>query len=384
MPSAKALAWGTRVIALCLLVQISLTWPLWWGPRSYPLLPTLDLPSALSSLALIGLLLALLGLLRWPRRRELFLGLAVSFLLLLLSDLTRLQVWTYHLSGLLVLLGWYAPQKPDRGLAAVRWVFPLIYWWGGLHKINPHYASISFDWLLSAYDWTAQWRGQSGLVVASVAVELLIGLGLYFRRSRRAAALLGIALHLTLLLLLGPTGHDWNPVVWPWNVLMILLRYGWYYHPPDFKLPRTLLRHPPLLLLLLLWGLLPGANRLDYWDDPLSFKLYAGDHPEALLYFAPSDTACFSPRTMPKTHLLYIDSLGLTQRYLPIGAWAMDELGVAAYNSPAGLRAVARRYCECLERPNRAGVDLIEVRTWRRELVERTYSCRDLRRGLGY
>ncbi len=378
MPSSTSLIWSTRAICLCLLLQIAISWPLWQSQRFFPHLASIPLLDPLQGLALAVLLWALLTLLFFPQRRVLFLLLSLSLGILLLTDLTRLQVWIYHLGGLLLILALNKDQESDQTIAKLRWIFPLIYIWGGLHKINPYYEDISFSWLISAFDWTQSLAEYSWFAKGSILLEVVIGIGLYFQATRKVAVLLGIGLHLSLLSLLGPWGHNWNRVVWPWNLLMIFLLYAWFWEEKNGANRWKALKSWPVLLFLLLWGLIPATNRWGLGDDALSFKMYAGDHPEASLYSAPDDTNCF-PSSVD-TKLFYIDSLAIRRRYLQIGSWAIKELGATAYNSPAALQAVALHYCECLDKPNLGGIDIMEIQGWQREIVERSFSCAELRR----
>ena len=60
--------------------------------------------------------------------------------------------------------------------------------------------------------------------------EILAALGLLFAKNKQRYALLLIAMHIFILIFLSPLGINYNSIVWPWNVLMILYLIILFYH----------------------------------------------------------------------------------------------------------------------------------------------------------
>ena len=60
--------------------------------------------------------------------------------------------------------------------------------------------------------------------------EILAALGLLFSKSKKLFALLLIGMHIFILIFLSPLGINYNSIVWPWNVLMILYLIILFYH----------------------------------------------------------------------------------------------------------------------------------------------------------
>ena len=359
---------------------------MWLGDRSYPLLPyweTIPGDSALliSCILLVPATAALLLLLIGYHRKwvfHTFLTLAFSLVLL---DLTKLQVWFYLQIVLLGILSFKDTDREAFVLQCLRWLFPLVYLWAGIHKINPYYLEDTFPWFMEAFSWSASWIPPKAGAWISILAEVGIGLGLYWRKTRRMAVILGIFFHLSILIFLGPLGHQWNNVVWPWNLLMMALLYLWYELPDrsGFQKPsRTFRRFPLTVPLLVLFGLLPGLNLAGWWPDVLSFKMYSGSNAEGILYFQQTDRPCLPAQGQAPVKYLQIDSLAQPQLYLIIDDWALSELKVAPCSMPRRLRQLARLFCSCVHDPNQAGLEILTVDIWRKEEAIHSYNCREL------
>lgn len=186
-----------------------------------------------------------------------FLTMAVACLLLALGILAPLsaltvaagnvllmatdqQLYSNHRFFLVLLCLWFALAQADRAWAVRAKVRReagdgLVPWWpqlllvatlsacylfAGLSKANPEFlsgdliASLSPDWVPAR---TTAWL--------TVPTEIAIGLGLWWRRTRRPALLLGVLLHVSIIALLGAplvfsafallcfAGY---PLVWTW------------------------------------------------------------------------------------------------------------------------------------------------------------------------
>lgn len=135
----------------------------------------------------------------------------------------------------MLLVATSGPEAPSR-VAALQLMFAAIYFWSGLQKINLVFAGEVFPALtqpLAAYlpEALVPWIGGAGYVAA--AAEALIAPALLVPRTRRLGVLTVAALHVVILVSIGPFGAARNRAVWPWNVAMILLamtRFGGVRH----------------------------------------------------------------------------------------------------------------------------------------------------------
>jgi hypothetical protein len=90
-----------------------------------------------------------------------------------------------------------------------------VYFFSGLQRLNGGFAGDAFPWLVEPFKIV---RHSVGAVVpfrkAGLAPALL------YQHTRRAAVLLAICMHAAILRAIGPLGHNYTTVVWPWNVVM--------------------------------------------------------------------------------------------------------------------------------------------------------------------
>ena len=135
LKTTKSLEYIAITVCICLALQISISFPLWQGSRSFPKLPIIDL-SVLETPFLIGLALGLSGILLFQKRVKWGYWLALLALIgLILSDLNRLQVWVYFQASILGVLSFRSiPDETKKH--ALQWMVAVLYIWGGIHKLN--------------------------------------------------------------------------------------------------------------------------------------------------------------------------------------------------------------------------------------------------------
>jgi hypothetical protein len=92
--------------------------------------------------------------------------------------------------------------------------------------MNSSFVPDTFQWMVSAFD-TVLSKRQLGIITKFGYVipyfELIVGLLLLVKQLRFIIVPLVILMHLLILIMLGPTGKSYNSVVWPWNIIMIIL-----------------------------------------------------------------------------------------------------------------------------------------------------------------
>ena len=237
----RAAAGLTRLAAGSLGVLVAATWPLWTPGGEFPRVPFIrafaGVPSWLEWTCLGGFGVAAVvtlvcgtrgNLARWAVAAQ-----VVTIGLLVLCDQHRLQPWVYQLVVLeIVLVGLPAAEA----IAVARGLVASIYFFSALSKLDRSFfdagGGLIVEGLLRAVGRAGQVNAdQQTLLVGAVAVgELLIGLGLCWRRSRKFAWPASIAMHVALLIALGPWGADSQPGVLLWNgyfLLQNVLLFGW-------------------------------------------------------------------------------------------------------------------------------------------------------------
>lgn len=173
---------------------------------------------------------------------------------------------------------------------ACRLVVASIYLWSGLQKAHANFASSVYPWLIEPLtshlpSGAAVALGEGAYAVP--VIEVAIGLGLLLRPVRKAAVAGAILMHAFILFTIGPWGHDWNPVVWPWNVAMVALVLMLFWRAPDN--PSFLAVVKPggsafRVAILILFAFMPALNFFGLWDSYLSASLYSGSIEEGYVF----------------------------------------------------------------------------------------------------
>ena len=349
-------------VAAGMAVGLLLSPKLWHTDRHYPTVPVWDgLPDvpAAGGYLVFGAMLALLALVavrpraRWPVL--VFVAVAAGWSL---WDQTRWQPWFYQYLALLAAVSAacrYDPASEGTALNVCRLVVAATYFWSGVEKLNVSFATDIFPWLMGPAlrllpDGLAGWAEGQGWAVA--VVEAGLGAALLVPRLRAAAVAGVLVMHATLLVCLGPTGHDWNSVVWPWNLALAVLDVLLFADTRGVT-ARHILWPPgsPLARVsLLLFGVMPAFSLVGWWDPYLSAALYSGNTPQARLTLTDAAAAAL-PAGVREKHL--------SDGELDLPGWAMDELNVPGYPARRVFRGVARRLggppdvtLTTLDRPN--------------------------------
>ena len=88
--------------------------------------------------------------------------------------------------------------------------------------------------------------------------------------------------------MLGPFGLNINAVIWPWNLLMIVLLYLMFFKT-TVEYSFSLIKQPFTWLVMICWCILPWLRLAGYWDKYLSAVLYSGGLEQ--LYICTSNSA---------------------------------------------------------------------------------------------
>jgi hypothetical protein len=361
-----------RFIALAWLIQLALSWPLWYVAegRSFPLLPVWGsgaLPGWLHQVQAFGLVGLLLALSIWPRRPVLVVAALVWALWLVLSDLNRLQVWVYFY-GLALLLHlparWadFFKKMPAAQPVALTGLLAVVYGWSGLFKITPYFAEDNFPWLCSAFAWTQPFGQWTALGYGMGVFEMLLGPGLCWPPTRRLACVLAVAMHLLVVLVLSPWGLNWNAVVIPWNCVLIYLLYrifAAHAHSQPIASSGMPLYKQWQMVVVLAAGVLPVLNPAGIWPDVLSWKMYSNTQAEWSVYAKP-DAVCAAVRPL-------WDTLGYDGKSkLLLDDWSYRELGTPFAVGDLASASLRHHWCTCVTRPDSAGLLVLRVRPWRK------------------
>jgi hypothetical protein len=376
-----------HILVLAMLAGLALSPQLWLSTRDFPLAPVWEglpaIPFRADWLWYAGLLALLGGILTASRPSPVIFLFASLAVLLALWDQTRWQPWFYQYLGMFLILA-FALRRPlseervAAGLDACRLLVASIYFWSGLQKLNYTFVHDVHPYLLEPLESTlpdSWWpiAQQAGEYVPYI--EAGLGVALLIRPLSFMAVPLILGMHGFILRVLGPWGHDWNSIVWPWNLAMMCFVpiLFWQMPPRGWRIIWPA-RFPFARVTLILFTILPGLNFLGLWDAYLSAALYSGNTLDCQVYVN-RDVRDALPVHIRERYVRWTpepEFLPESTYVVTLSEWVMEELNVPMY--PA--RRVYQNLARALARHTgpEAGVVLIieEVPDWRTGVRELT------------
>lgn len=372
--------WIHRAVCLFFLIGIGMSLPLWAGERLFPHIPVfrdMELPGAVHW-ALAGLLAIALVMNMVLLKKLWAAALLILMALIILPDQMRLQPWVFVYFLIIFPLGLVALTAKNAAslLNYVQILLIGVYVWSGLHKFTQSFIDIVYplllkglfkisddSYLLEAREW--------GYFLA--AVELSIGIGLVFPKTRNVAVIGAVFTHLLIIawVLIGNP----NYTILPWNAAMIavVILSSWNVKNRISLWPATSpgLRWATAALALLIW-LMPVLNIKNKWDAYLSFNLYTERISHMYVGLRQQALEGIDPRL---SDYYAEENLIEEGRVIDVEKWSFDELKVPVYPALRVHKAIGRYFCQAP-----ANTDQIMLVTFRRPFREGHYEvffCKD-------
>ncbi|MEK7588855.1 MAG: DCC1-like thiol-disulfide oxidoreductase family protein [Patescibacteria group bacterium] len=338
---AKRIFWLKIVVILGLLSGLALSLKLWVGDRFFSKVPFFGgvdfLTDGIQIFLFTGLILSLFAVLIFPKPKR-SLVISLCFLVLfLVNDQMRLQPWLYQYFFMLFGLSFFVlgslkeEQTRSKILMSMRLLVASIYFFSGLQKLNLVFIREVFPWMMEPLSHIINLDFGFLLIVFGMIVPFLemgIGIGLLFPKFRKYAIIFAFMMHSSILFLLGPFGHNWNSVVWPWNIAMILFVFILFYKTEDFSFQSVFLVKNFFFhkIILLLFVIMPFFSFFNLWDSYLSSTLYSGNTNNAVIYIESSVKEKLPSKVAINTKKF---SEGIYE--LDIFNWSFNELNVPPY-----------------------------------------------------
>jgi len=214
---------------------------------------------------------------------------------LIILDLNRLQPWVYEYA-LIILLYSIDGKDSSQSPVKVKYVALLVlavYFYSGLEKLNWPFLTRIGPWImgLSPSPLMSMADDNAAIAISSLMTfgEILIPFALLCRKTRILGICMGLVMHITILTALGPGHLNTNAVVWPWNIIQMILMTGCF-----LKLPingRSLLtldrrcNAKVSCVIVVSCLLIPILGLMQLVDPYPAFALYSGDIPRGKLVF---------------------------------------------------------------------------------------------------
>lgn len=363
------LYYNQLLVSIGLVVGILLSKPLWLGPRSIDPVPVSAhlqlIPLWIHALFAYTVMSALMWSLFAKRSRPSLLICGALAIPLFALDQLRWQPWVYIYTLVLCVVTWANSGqktllKSTRAQELLCWIFGSVYLYSGLQKATTRFLTDAWPWMiepithLPILETSSHFLWIFGLCVPFI--ETTLGIGLLITRTRRLSAHCLIMMHVFILLVLGPIGHNWNKVVWPWNIVMIGLLFLVKNTRSSSPAPNIFSKKYPLFQgsILVLTLIAPGLSFFNAWDMYLSFALYSGNTDELRVYTDTSTASRIDNRL--EDHLVPLEDGRIL---IDVNTWTEAELGVLPYPERRVLRALAQSLCRKLPTDGRFQLELI-------------------------
>jgi hypothetical protein len=329
-----------KIICITWLVTKLLCSKLWLATRSFPLVPVSDLFSGLpAAVHIILFAVSLIGMLLFifSGNKKIAWLFLIAEILSCLCDQNRWQPWEYQF--LFMTTAYVIVKDEDRLRINWQLIIAGIYFFSGISKFSSAFIHDIWQNLLLHHFFgvaaPCKWLLRAGYVLP--LAEMLAGIGLLTIRMRRPSIWFLAAMHLVILIGIGPFGLAVNSVIWPWNLAMPVILFLLFYSDA-FRYQKEVYRKPFTSITLLLWWVMPWLQLAGYWDKYLSSVLYSGgveqlyicsDNPVAAKQFA---SFFEQNKNVP------------CNTALSVYKWGMAEINVPPYPEPRIYRAVAKEW----------------------------------------
>ncbi len=320
-------------ILIGIFISVVLSFNLWAGQRWFPKSPLfidfIGIPAPYDYIN-FGLFITLIIFVFMSASRMPAILLILFSIYLCIEDQNRLQPWFFNYMLILGVLLFYKqrvdePNNYTMVFISIQVLVALIYVFSGLQKMNSHFITDTYTWMISPLNHILNTRQMQltlhfGKIVPYL--ELAIGIGLLIKPARYIILPMVIAMHIFILLLLGPIGNSYNYVVWPWNIIMIMLNILLFANVERERFfdIAILFKGLCFYIVITLMLIFPFFSFQNKYDSYLSSSLYSGNTHDCKLIL--SDNAY---KKLP----YYIKNFVTTNadyNILNIKKWALTEL----------------------------------------------------------
>ena len=256
---------------------------LWHTDRLFPVVPPFDFLENIPNyihLTLFYFALAGIAFVGFFPKNKFVLGFTIvveitSFIL----DQSRWQPWEYQYI-LTFLFFFFYHKNPKQFINYFSFLLAIIYLNSGLHKLTGGFLYTVWEGMM-----LREFFGFDKSLIRNIYVhyaglslgliEFLAALGCLFAKNKKIYALLLVGMHIFILALISPTGLNYNSIVWPWNVVMILFILIVFYNATSTISFKNLLSGYNKIPFVVL-GILPFFCFIGLYDNFFAFNLYSG------------------------------------------------------------------------------------------------------------
>ena len=321
---------------------------LWHSERLFPLIPPFDFLENIPNfihLSLFFFALAGIAFVGFFPKNKFILGITIIIeISSCLLDQNRWQPWEYqYLLTFLFHFFYFKNQK--QSINYFSFLLIVLYLNSGLHKLNGSFLYVVWEKMilikflgLNFNQINNTYIHFAGLFLG--LIEVLSAIGCLFFKNKKIFALLLVGMHLFILVLVSPIGVNYNSIILPWNVLLIILILIVFYNN-DSKVSFSNLIIGFNKIPFILLGILPFFCFLGLYDNFFSFNLYSG----SLKYFR----ICVDENKISPKYKPYFDNIKSncgTKKVISGNDWSLKELNVVIYPEVRFYKGIIKKWKE--------------------------------------
>lgn len=293
-----------KIIALIfLLTGIALSFKLWLSNRYFPLVPVFDfipaLASPFDSIVLFMFILSSILQLLMPQIKASKCLFWICAGILVITDINRIQPW-FYLYILILSISDFIKSETDK-ISLIKLILASVYFYSGWHKLNPEYFNSVIDWFIQPFYtetnliYKVLFFIGSLIPIIEMACALALLSGIYVKKAVYAA----ISIHLLILISTGPLGHNYNSVIWPWNIFMPIALFLSFTSAENENLflhfRKQIIEKSLTTYFIFFISIMPFLNSFNLWPSYMSWNLYSGNTENARMYLGEKVSTYFSP-----------------------------------------------------------------------------------------
>jgi hypothetical protein len=286
-----------------LLAGIALSLKLWLSNRYFPLVPVFNfipsLQAPFDSIILFSFILSSLLQIFMPHIKAAKWLFWTSAGILIITDINRIQPW-FYLYILIIGISDFILSVNDK-FRFLKILISSVYFYSGWHKLNPEYFNTVIDWFIQPFYTEKNFIYSTLFAAGSLIplVEIACAISLLSGKYAKQAVYTIIVIHVLILLSTGPLGHNYNNVIWPWNVFMPVSLFLLFYNSENenlFQSIKSFVKEKNKKSIFLLFILImPFLNSFNLWPSYMSWNLYSGNTENARMYLGEKVSSYFSP-----------------------------------------------------------------------------------------
>ena len=277
-----------RGIAFFWFITKIFSYKTWIASRKFPVIAPSeylrDIPSEIHWMLFVVSMLMLFMIVISPKKYLLILFLIFEFLSCSL-DTVRWQPWEF-MYFVIFTLYFFNFKKQKSFFLLVHLFVASVYIFSGLHKFNRGFLSNVWTQMilqsffnLSSEAILTYKMFFMGLIIP--VTEFFAGLLLILSKHKKQISYFLISVHIFVLLIIGPFGLNYNPVVWSWNLAMIFLLTVIYLKPVK-QIEMIFIKQNAVWVIL--WFVMPFLSFYSMWYQYFSSGLYTGKEKQLYIY----------------------------------------------------------------------------------------------------